>query len=489
MIVSYFKNIRILAITEFILQLRGLILMPFITRQFGTVNYGVWSQVTVMASTLSMFVVFGTDSAFLRLAPGKRLEDQKRYFSGLMVFLLSTTFLISWPILIWPKQISELVFGSSDPEYIAFLPLGIVWLAIGIILSNIRNWFRVQNHANLYSANILLQSMFSVIATVTMLIRGEGVYELVWYSLIGDFALIAISMAVIAIRYGFARPQFSVIPKMLRFGAPLIPAGLAMWGLNYIDRFFLVRYSSLAQLGIYASANTIAYQVIPILAKPWWVMFSNSSSQLYEENKSGELQRLFDLAMGATLILVVPAIFGLRFLGDRIMALFTTDDFLAGVPVLLLASSAFLFNKIAGSFEQVLALKFKHHLATYSKVTAFGVNLILNIILIPAYGIVGAAIATCASFFVSMVMTILFSYQQKIVDIQIVWPAKILFAALGMVAILMASEGLINRFAKTPLIEILLVSLVGVIAYISILWAMKILDLAKARKAFRVIIG
>lgn len=70
MIRKYFKNAGLLAVTEGFLQLKGLLVIPFLTRHFGTLNYGVWSQVAVLINTVTPLIILGTDSAAMRLLPG-----------------------------------------------------------------------------------------------------------------------------------------------------------------------------------------------------------------------------------------------------------------------------------------------------------------------------------------------------------------------------------------------------------------------------------
>ena len=47
------------------------------------------------------------------------------------------------------------------------------------------------------------------------------------------------------------------IGGLLRYGIPLVPASLCLWGLSVMDRFFLVHYSTLTDVGLYSTANRL----------------------------------------------------------------------------------------------------------------------------------------------------------------------------------------------------------------------------------------
>lgn len=483
MIRQYFRNARIIAITEAILQLRGLILLPFLTRHFGPVNYGVWSQVAVLITTVQPLIVLGTDSGFIRTAPGKKLSEQKGIFYAWMMFQLAMNLIFGALIVIFSDALVLLIFGEGGGEYKGFLLLAAVWLMTSSLTNITRNWFKIRNSTKLYSLSVLLQAVFSALAAVIMLLRNEGPFELVSYSLMGDGLLVLLSAAFIFFRYGIAKPDLSSLSALLKYGLPLVPAAFATWGLNYADRFFLVNLDSIAQVGIYAVAYRISYQIIPLLAKPWWVMFSNSAAELFNKGETKTLQRLFNYNVGLTIALAFPASAGLFLIGDRLIRIFSTEEFISGVPVLLLISSAYIFPLLEGYYVNALGLVYRHGLFTINTVIALAINIVLNILLIPKYSILGAAIATNIAFLSSLLMTMYFSAKYKAIETNLVFPAKVFAATLGMSALVRILDFNYVAAIGNNFLEMIILSAFGVLGYVLIMWSFGIINKSKLNVA------
>lgn len=483
MIRKYFKDASFLALTEGLLQLRGLVLMPFITRQFGPVSYGVWSQVSVLISTIMPLVVLGTDSAVLRYLPGKEKEQQKREISAWVLFLLGTAGLFAIILFVFRTGLSTLFFGEEGGDYVPFLSLAALWLISSTLLGALKNWFRVQNDAKLFGTSNLLGSALSVLAVVIMLMRNEGVYQLVVYSLLGDTLLIVVLALVNLFKYGWGRPDFSIAPQLVKYGLPLVPGAFAIWGLNYLDRFFIVQYSTLAELGIYTVAYRIAYQVIPLLVKPWFAMFGNSASELHNMGQLKTLQSLFNRSAGLTFALGIPASFGVFLLGDRVLRLFATAEFASGASLLIFISLGYLFSVMSSFYEIALGLIRKQYLSTVVSSIAFLVNLALNFLLIPRYGILGAAIATFSAFLAMLVISLYFASRFTYLKTDFAFVLKVILATLGMsIGIkLIALTGFLAGL--NIILEIGIFSLFGLVFYASLLWVFGILSKREFRLA------
>ena len=483
MIRKYFRNVGILAITEGMLQLKGLVLMPFLTRQFGPINYGVWSQVSVLISTITPLVILGTDSAALRLLPGIDALKQKRYFSAWVVFLSVLAALFALPLLFFKNQLAQLFFGDTD-GYVLFLPLAAAWLITSTMVNAIRNWFRIQNNAKLFGLSNILQALFNIFAVVAMLLQNQGVYLLVLYTLISDVLLFGIFSIVVFLKYGWAKPDFSILAPMLKFGLPLVPAGFAIWGLNYLDRLFLVRYSTLGEIGVYAVAYNVAYRIIPIFILPLSTMFFNSAAELYNLGKLDVLQRLFERSAGLVLALALPASAGLFLLGDRLLRIFATGEFARGAPVILFISTGYVFLQVDAYFAAALGLIHKQYISTWAHLLGVAVNFVLCLLLIPSFSILGAAIATNVSFLSLMLTTLLFVNHYKIWRINLKFPLKILIATTLMgLGIYFADAFWIAQIGNI-VGEILLLTGTGALIYILCLWTMKILNRSELKLAF-----
>src|SRR5438309_7277682 len=95
----YLRSSGILALTELALRLRGIVLIPVLTKYLGAVNFGVWAQVSVISSMLSPVLALGLDSAVVRFLPGRPKREIAAGFATVLCYLT----LVSVPVglLLW----------------------------------------------------------------------------------------------------------------------------------------------------------------------------------------------------------------------------------------------------------------------------------------------------------------------------------------------------------------------------------------------------
>ncbi len=479
MLRRFFKNAGIMAGTEIILRLKGFIFMPILTRHFGPLNYGVWSQVLMLISLFSPLLVLGTDSAVMRYFSGRPEEEQRKFFSAWNLFLLVITVPFCLILMLFKTPLSCFFFGSGG-DYELFIPLAAASLFLNIFLNTARNWYRIQNNARVFSCISVAQAIAGIIAMLIMVFNKKGAYELVLYTIIGDLLIVGSLFILIACTGGWRKPDFSIIPLLLRFGLPLVPIAYAMWGLNSMDRLFLVKYTTMAELGIYSLVYYIGYLVIQVLVNPLWNMYPSSATELYIKNAHGELQRLFDYVCGAIVALTIPAITGLIVVGRPVITTLATPDFLSGAPLMAVITTGYLFLMLASFFETALGWIHRQYYVTLSMTGAFLVNLILNALLIPRYTIAGAAWATCAAFFFHLVISYGLARGYRLLKVNFAFPLSIC-ALSGLMGL--SVYGLSLLLPRDGFIPLIILPFAGILIYITLLLLFKVLSISMIRNA------
>jgi len=469
MLKRFFRNAGIMAVTEIVLRLKGFIFIPLLTRHFGPLNYGVWSQVGVLVSVFTPLLVLGTDSSVTRYLPGRPIDEQKRLFTAWTLFLAALAFPTAI-LLVSSRQVLTSGFFGTDPEYQRFIPLAAATLVLNMLLNTARNWYRLQSNAGIYSAVSIAQAVTGVAAVVAMMVLDKGAYELVLYTLLGDLAIVALLFLLMTAGSVWKMPDFSIIPTLLRFGLPLVPTAYAMWGLNWIDRLFLVKYSSLEELGIYSLVYNLGYMIIQVLVNPLWVMYPNASTELYNKNDLKGVQRLFEHTAGVILIFTLPAAAGLLALGRPILATLATPQFTAGAPLMAVVTLGYLFLMLAAFFETALGWVHRQHLCTVSVLSAFAVNMILNFALIPRFTIYGAAVATSMAFLFQLALSYMLARPYRLIAVDMKFPVMVTLASAMMGG---AVYALTFLFPERGVVPLLILPMAGVLIYCGLLLMMK----------------
>jgi len=182
---------------------------------------------------------------------------------------------------------------------------------------------------------------------------------------------------------------------MNRFGVPLVPAALALWAINFIDRIFIAQFKGQAEVGIYSVAVRISSAVVFLMIafQLAWPAFAYSieDDRRAKHTYSYVLTYLLFVCSWVSLALGLLAPWLVRLLARG------PGFHRASEAVALLA-----FGTTAYAGYSVLAIGVARARRTQFNWIVSGaaaiVNIVLNVILIPPYGMEGAAIATVAAY-------------------------------------------------------------------------------------------
>jgi O-antigen/teichoic acid export membrane protein len=268
--------------------------------------------------------------------------------------------------------------------------------------------------------------------------------------IVGNFlGTLCVYLALLSYRREQLGLQFdrTLMREMNRFGGPLVPSALALWVTNFSDRFFLVKLSGPAEVGLYSIGVRIASVIVLFLTafRTAWPAFA------YSIEDESEARRTFGFVLTYLLAVVSWLALGLGLLSPWIVRVLTTSQFYAGHrPVAILA-----FAGVAQAGYAVVAIGIGRARRTQFNwvVTGIGalLNVGLNLLLIPRYGMMGAAIATVAGY--SVMFVVMAWHAQRVYPVPYQWRriATCVAAAVGLL--------LVGKLLHVPLAAAILLSL------------------------------
>lgn len=452
--------------------------MPILTRIFGSVNYGIWAQVAVLANALGPIIVLGTDSATIRYLPGQDKETIRRGIGTNLAYFAAVSALAALLLARFSVPLSTALFEEAENARYVVLIGGVIFA--NMLLNVCRVFYRVVDNAKVFSVISITQSITGTVISVGVVLLKGGIFELVLAQVVTDLVLDIVLLSHIALTFGIGRPELRVLGKFVRFGLPLVPAGYAMWGLNQADRFFVVHYHSLSDLGVYSVVYHLGYMFITMIYAPIWTMYGRTAAEFYNRGDLDGLNRLFRLSTRLALGLLVPAMVGMGVLGVPLMHLLAGQEFVRGAPLIPIITLAYVFHMIASYFAVSMGLAHKQYFSTLNIGVAVLVNLVLNYVLIPKFNITGAAIATMVSFGVQLLLNAIIG--SRFVPLRFDWAAlgKSILASLGMAAVLVLLPMPPGQF------WVLLWGLLGMVAYAVLALALRLI---RPEEVERVICG
>jgi O-antigen/teichoic acid export membrane protein len=182
---------------------------------------------------------------------------------------------------------------------------------------------------------------------------------------------------------------------MNRFGLPLVPSALALWAINFIDRLFIAHYKGQTEVGVYSVAVRISSAIVFLMIafRTAWPAFA------YSIEDDREARRTYSFVLTYLVVICSWVALALGALAPWLV------DVLAPKPEFRRAAEAvapLAFAATAYAAYTVIAIGSGRARRTQLNWVVSGVaaaiNIALNVILIPPYGMIGAAISTLASY-------------------------------------------------------------------------------------------
>jgi O-antigen/teichoic acid export membrane protein len=383
----------------------SLITMPVFTRYLSPAGYGVLAIVGTLQNLLEALYEMGVGAAATRFFyDTKNKHTHQVLFGTLLLFSMAATLVLT----VFLLGAGSWLWGLFDDE-IPFYPL--LALTVGtVFLGNIgilpRVLFRVLNQVPRFLRLSTVQTLLTV---------GLAVPFVVWLDLgpLGPVLATFIVTAIFFVVYAHAlrehvrlTVQWPIVKRTLVFGLPTVPGQFSSWALKAADRVILQRLTSLSVVGIYSVGYAVAKAPFDLVANALnWAMvpvFFATATQESEAYSKAFFSKL------ATYHITALAALGLGtvLFGSELIVLLASSRYAEADVVVPLIVAAYFLNA-AGSIP-ARGLHFTGQ-TLYLPLLAFipaGVNIALDFILIPPFGIVGAAWAAVVGQGLSLALTI-----------------------------------------------------------------------------------
>jgi O-antigen/teichoic acid export membrane protein len=220
-----------------------------------------------------------------------------------------------------------------------------------------------------------------------------------------QFTIFWAMLALIIREIGIGTASLKHLKEYLRFGLPVLPQSLATWLIVGSDRFLIGMFIGLTYVGYYAPAYGVGSTVMMFMA-PLGTLLPSALSELHDIGREAEMWKRIKQSLIAYLILAIPAGIVVSIFARNILIIFSTAEIAANsyqiVPVMVMATIIYSGQAI---LSNVLIVKKKMIVLTWITIITAIVSVGANLILIPRYGLLGAATALYIAYMVQMVLT------------------------------------------------------------------------------------
>lgn len=381
-----------------------------IARAIGPVNYGEVSLAITVLTVSSIITVMGLDVGLSRYIPR---YDDTAHRRGLLLssFQLSIPvgLLVGGGIVVFAPAIATYVFHdpSTTPLLRIFgaaVPLAtFVKLAVGGMGGVKQSIPKVV----IQNVGLPLTRFLGMAAAVFL---GAGALGVSW----AYFIAYAVA-AVIGVYYLWRlTPLFDLgadyVPshrKLVVFCAPLMVTAGMMTVFTQSDIFLLGFFDTTEAVGIYGVVYPVA-QLLTIPISAFGFLFTPVFSELDAEDRRREMHQLYAVVSKWIFFVTLPLLLVMVFYPQLSIGIPFGGEYASGTFALIIVAIGFFIDATVGLNNNALTSLGHTRAIMYDNTIAALVNIALNVVLIPRYSFLGAAIATAGAF---IVLNSLYSYQ------------------------------------------------------------------------------
>ena len=377
-------------------QVFGILTVPIFARAFVEAEYGVLEIALVSLSVAATVADAGLASASQRSFYDYR-DDENAQRRAVVTTAVAAAAVIACAIgiagLLLRRPLSDALFGTSDQsETVAIIAITVPAMALGTLL---RETMRLRFFATHYLVSALVTGFVGAgIGIIAVVGFDAGAGGVIAGMLAANLA--AAGYGAIAMRrdLGRALSRFE-LRRMLAFGLPLVPAALALWALALIDRLMLSSLADLDDVGQYAVANRVA-SVIQLgatgflLALGPYLLATYAESRELEKTLRGRTLTYLAFTLGFAGLVVT-------LLSHEAVAVLAPDYGDASRAVGPVAFGWVAFGLASLLMAGITLARRTTYFAVLAGAAAL-LNIGLNLVLIPLWGMLGAALATAIAY-------------------------------------------------------------------------------------------
>jgi len=458
------QRIGLAGVAKTIISLKGLIILPILTKTLGTSDYGIWAQILVTVSLLQPFIHLGLGNATVRFlsSRGKR-EIGQGVLTALSVALL-TSMIAALAVFLLSDFLAITLLGSESAA--AAIRLGSLLIILEALSAIALGSFRIFGQIKRYSIIILSQTALEIGLVAFFVLSGYGILGAIISLLITRGIILLITLYLIISHAGFAFPDFSLLRPYLVYGLPLVPTAIFALVVSSSDRYVIGSFMGAASVGIYSAAYGIGNVISMFLGYIAYILSPTIFSS-YDKGRIAEVKTYLSYSWKYLLMFSIPSAFGLSILAEPLLGSLTTVEFIsAGRFIIPLVALSMIFYGVYAIFGEVVRLFKRTRIFPIVFGTAAALNLGLNILLVPHWGIMAAAITTLVAY--AMVAVIMYYQAGKYLkfDTKLGFIIKSILSSAVMTSVIW----IIN---PAGIVKILISIVIGAIIYFAILFLLR----------------
>lgn len=391
------KNFGLLTIGSFATTLLSYFLLPLYTAILTTEEYGTVDIINVTISLLFPILSLVISEAVMRFCYEAGIDKRQVFNIGFWITTAGCAVMF---------VLSPILFATPIQKYYLFFVVYFISQSYSSLLGQTAKGY---GYVKEYAIGGVLHSAITIFSNILLLLGLKMGIEGYLCALIAGHVATCIYYLIVVKCWrqfiSFKSIDKAIAKEMLKYSCPMILNGVSWWISTSSDRYMVTAFCGLSENGIYSVSSKIP-TIITTISGLFMSAWNITVIEDFDVEKS---KRFFSDIGDKIFTICIMVASGLIAFNQPFAHILYNQTYYSAwriTPILVVSSMLNCMSVFYGSLYTVTK---KTKVLFYSTVAASVVNIIVNLLLIPYLGGVGAAIATTLSYAIILLIRILFS--------------------------------------------------------------------------------
>ena len=370
----------------------------YITKYMTPTDYGI---VSFAMGFVALFTIIGelgfTNAHIKKVSEGKDLGICNGTF-GLtrLIFVPIMIVVVLIVTFLWTNVLGQ---GFETPEHLTAIYIMLVYWVLRAIANYFLDTLKAKREIAKTMFPTLFESTTRVIVTIYIAIGGYGAIALALTHVVGNTVLLIFSVLFFK---GNPIKKYDIghLKEYYKYSLPMIIVVASAMIISNMDKIFIQFFWNAEDVGYYFSAFRMSTFIMMFTTAVGTLLFP-TFSELHSNGNTNSIKELIRVSERYLSMIVFPMVFIVIILARPITRIMLSGWYPV-VPILQIVTLHVLFLTLENPYQSHFLGSNRPKLARNRIVIMVIANLILNSLLVPTYGAVGAGLATTLSYFVGL---------------------------------------------------------------------------------------
>lgn len=485
----------------------------YLARNLSLPEYGLFFAVFSFISFFFFIREFGLNTALVKYVVDYK---EKKEFGNVrtclftsVIFQLFTSTLLILGLIFFSEKISAAYFKS--PVSWTIIKILFVYILFSVLFRAIKSVFQAFQKMKLYALVEPTKNILVFLSVVFFFHQGRGLIGVAMaYSLASAILVLLFLPSLFRVlkkvdffsggvgndgrsdQFSSAKPSKSkVAGKLIWFGFPFMLTGFSGRIIGYLDVIILTYFASLSEVGVYNAILPTA-MILLFLSRPLSVAIFPIVTELWAKKDLTRISLGISLLYQYMFLAAIPLVISMMVFSDFFLLQVFGEQFLPGVVPFQILLMGVLLIMLAKINNTVLAAIGRPSIVMQVTVLSSALNVILNIVLIPTYGIYGAASATTVSYATLLVL----STRQVLRFLSVKLPYSLWFRTFILGGLFLSATVMVRSFLASTLpiiplrgfVILILTIIPSVLLYVLLAFTLRVVNIKELKGYWKVVV-